>query len=47
MELAQLLSIDKTKKVHVGDIIGFIRKTQVTVSNKKGLGLVTMEILYI
>lgn len=47
MELAQLLSIDKTKKLHVGDIIGFIRKTQVTVSNKKGLGPVTMEILYI
>ena len=47
MELAQLLGIDKTKRAKVGDIIGFIRKTQVTVSNKKGLGPVTMEIMYI
>lgn len=47
MELAQLLSIDKTKKVRVGDIMGFIRKMQYTVSNKTGLGMVTMEIMYI
>ena len=47
MELAQLLSIDKTKKVRVGDVTGFIRKMQYSVSNKTGLGAVTMEIMYI
>lgn len=47
MELSQLLAIDKTKKVKVGDVTGFIRKRQVSVSNKTGLGLVTMEIMYI
>lgn len=47
MELAQLLSLDKTKKVKVGDITGFIRKMQYSVSNKTGLGDVTMEIMYI
>ena len=47
MELAQLLSIDKTKRVTVGDVTGFIRKMQYSVSNKTGLGDVTMEIMYI
>jgi hypothetical protein len=47
MELAQLLAIDKTKKVTIGDITGFIKKTQYGVSNKTGLGMVTMEIMYI
>ena len=47
MTLAQLLTIDKTKKVTVGDVTGFIRKMQYTISNKSGLGLVTMEIMYI
>lgn len=47
MELAQLLAIDKTKRVRVGDIMGFIRKIQYSVSNKTGLGNVTMEIMYI
>lgn len=47
MELAQLLSIDKTKRATVGDVTGFIRKMQYTVSNKTGLGDVTMEIMYI
>lgn len=47
MELADLLKLDKTKKVTVGDITGFIRKTQYSVSNKTGLGNVTMEIMYI
>ena len=47
MELAQLLALDKTKKVRVGDITGFIRKMQYSVSNKTGLGEVTMEIMYI
>ena len=47
MELAQLLAIDKTKRVRIGDIMGFVRKMEFTVSNKTGLGMVTMEILYI
>jgi hypothetical protein len=47
MELSQLIAIDKTKKVRVGDIYGFIRKMQYTVSQKSGLGNVTMEIMYI
>lgn len=47
MELAQLLTIDKTKRVRVGDVTGFIKKMQYTVSNKTGLGNVTMEIMYI
>lgn len=47
MTLAQLLAIDKSKKVRVGDVTGFIRKTQYSVSNKTGLGTVVMEIMYI
>lgn len=47
MTLAQLLSIDKTKRFKIGDIIGFIKKMQFEVNNKTGLGLVNMEILYI
>jgi hypothetical protein len=47
MELAQLQTIDKTKKVKVGDITGFIRKMQYSVNLKTGLGLVTLEIMYI
>ena len=47
MELAQLLAIDKTVRVTVGDVTGFIRKMQYSVSNQTGLGEVTMEIMYI
>jgi len=47
MTLAQLMAIDKTKRVRVGDVTGFIRKTQYSVSSKTGLGMVEMEILYI
>ena len=47
MTLAQLLAIDKTVKVRVGDITGFVRKMEYSVSNDTGLGMVTMEILYI
>ena len=47
MEFAQLMAIDKTKRVRVGDIMGFIRKMQYTVSTETGLGLVTMESMYI
>ena len=47
MTLAQLLKIDMTVKVRIGDITGFIRKSQYTVSKKTGLGMVTFEIMYI
>ena len=47
MELAQLLSIDKTKKATIGDITGFIRKMQYSVSQKDGLGMVDIDIMYI
>lgn len=47
MTLAQLLTIDKTKRVRVGDVTGFIRKMQYSVSNETGLGNVVMEIMYI
>ena len=47
MELAQLLSIDKTVRVRVGDVIGFIYKIRYSISRESGLGLVTMEIMYI
>lgn len=45
--IAQLLALDKTVRVTVGDVTGFIRKMQYTVSNKTGMGMVDMEILYI
>lgn len=45
--IAELMAIDKTKKVRVGDIIGFIRKRQFSVSKKTGMGEVTMEIMYL
>ena len=47
MTLAQLLTIDKTKRVRVGDVTGFIRKMQYSVSNETGLGNVVLEIMYI
>ena len=47
MEVAQLLAIDTTKKVQVGDITGLVRKMQFTVSKTTGLGNTVMEIMYI
>jgi len=47
MTLAQLLSIDKTKRIRIGDVTGYVRKIQYTVSKKTGLGPVTLEIMYI
>ncbi|MBP3212712.1 MAG: hypothetical protein J6M41_09150 [Prevotella sp.] len=47
MELAQLLAIDKTVRVKVGDVTGFVRKMQFSVSKDAGLGMVDMEIMYI
>jgi hypothetical protein len=47
MTLAELLKIDKTKRVHIADITGFIRKRQYSVNKKTGLGMVEFEIMYI
>ena len=47
MELAQLLSIDTTVRAEVGDVTGFIRKMQFTVSKEAGLGDTTLELMYI
>lgn len=47
MGLADLLALDKTKRVEIGDILGFICKTQYSISKKSGLGHVTAEIMYI
>ena len=45
--MADLLKIDKTKRVQIADITGFIRKIQYTVDKKQGLGMVEFEIMYI
>ena len=45
--LAELMAIDKTKRVRIGDITGFIKKMQYSVSQKTGLGNVSMEIWYL
>lgn len=47
MTLAQFLAIDKTKRVRMGDYLGFIKKMQFTVSNQTGFGNVTVELMYI
>ena len=47
MELAQMLTIDKSVRVEIAGITGFIRKMQFDVNNKTGMGTVKMEILYI
>lgn len=47
MTIAQLINIDKTVRVKVGDIVGFIRKYQFTVHNQTGMGNVKLEIMYI
>lgn len=47
MTLAQLLSIDKSIRQKVGDVTGFVRKIQYSVSNQTGLGTVTLEMMYI
>lgn len=47
MTLAQFLAIDKTKRVRMGDYLGFIKKMQFSVSNTTGFGNVTIELMYI
>lgn len=47
MELMELLMIDKSVWVKVGDVLGLVLQMQYNVSKKNGLGEVTMEIMYI
>ena len=47
MELAQLLGIDMTVRQQMGDITGFVKKMQVTFSNKTGMGDVETEVWYL
>lgn len=47
MTIAQFLAIDKTKRVRMGDYLGFIKKMQFSVNNKTGFGNVTVELMYI
>ena len=47
MTMAQLLSIDKTKRIRIGDVMGLIRKMQYEVRNDTGLGNVKIWIMYI
>ena len=47
MELSTLLNIDLTIRQHIGDFRGFIKKMQVSVSAETGMGIVTVEMMYI
>jgi hypothetical protein len=47
MELADLLAIDDTVWMEVGDVTGLLSKLQFTVSVKDGLGPTKLELLYI
>ena len=47
MTIAQLMAIDKTVRARIGDITGFIKKTQYSVNNQTGLGTVMLEVMYL
>ncbi len=47
MELAQLLTIDDTVRVTVGDLTGFIKEMEFSIDMQNGLGYVKMQIMYI
>ena len=47
MELAQLLTIDDTVRVTVGDVTGFIKEMEFSIDLQNGLGYVKMQIMYI
>lgn len=47
MNISQIISIDKTKKIRIGDLIGFIKNMQYSVDIQTGLGMVTLEIWYL
>ncbi len=47
MELAQLLTIDDTVRVTVGDVTGFIKEMEYSIDMQTGLGNVTLQVMYI
>ena len=47
MELAQLLTIDDTVRVKVGDVTGFVNEMEYSIDMQTGLSNVTMDIMYI
>ena len=47
MTLAQLMAIDDTVRVRVGDVTGFIKEMKYRIDMQTGLGNVVMEIMYI
>ena len=47
MELAQLLTLDDTVRVTVGDVTGFIKEMEYSIDMQTGLGNVTLQIMYI
>ena len=46
-ELAQLQSIDMTVKQEIGDITGYIKKMQLKIDKRTGLGPVNAEVMYL
>lgn len=47
LDIAQLQTLDNTVRVHVGDVTGFIKKMQFSVSKQEGLSATDLDILYI
>jgi len=47
MELAQLLTLDDTVRVTVGDVTGFIKEMEYSIDMQTGLGNVTLQIMYL
>lgn len=47
MGIAELRSIDKTVRQHIGDVTGFVKKLQYTIHIQDGLGPVTAEMWYL
>lgn len=47
MGFAELRSIDKTVRQHIGDVTGFVKKVQYTVNIQTGLSPVNLEVWYI
>ena len=45
--LTELLNIDKTVRQCIGDITGFVRKMEYSISIQSGLGVVSMEVWYL
>ena len=47
LELAEFLNIDMDIRQQIGDITGFVKKMQLTISNKTGMGDVDTEVMYL